>query len=88
MNSDCVIIVGAGPVGLVAAVSLIQNEIPVIVLEASADLAVDLRASTFHPPTLDFLDELNLADGLISSCLLYTSPSPRDRTRSRMPSSA
>ena len=25
---------------------------------------------------------------LSSSCLLYTSPSPRDRTRSRMPSSA
>ena len=25
---------------------------------------------------------------LQSSCLLYTSPSPRDRTRSRMPSSA
>ena len=24
----------------------------------------------------------------ITSCLLYTSPSPRDRTRSRMPSSA
>ena len=24
----------------------------------------------------------------ISACLLYTSPSPRDRTRSRMPSSA
>ena len=26
--------------------------------------------------------------GLFSNCLLYTSPSPRDRTRSRMPSSA
>ena len=26
--------------------------------------------------------------GLSSGCLLYTSPSPRDRTRSRMPSSA
>jgi len=25
---------------------------------------------------------------LVSPCLLYTSPSPRDRTRSRMPSSA
>ena len=25
---------------------------------------------------------------LTSTCLLYTSPSPRDRTRSRMPSSA
>ena len=24
----------------------------------------------------------------MNSCLLYTSPSPRDRTRSRMPSSA
>jgi len=66
MQSDYVTIVGAGPVGLVAAVSLIENNIPVIVLEASADLAVDLRASTFHPPTLEFLDKLNLADELIS----------------------
>ena len=29
-----------------------------------------------------------LTGGLVHSCLLYTSPSPRDRTRSRMPSSA
>ena len=27
-------------------------------------------------------------DALMITCLLYTSPSPRDRTRSRMPSSA
>ena len=37
------------------------------------------------------LEKIN-ADGvgkaIIESCLLYTSPSPRDRTRSRMPSSA
>ena len=26
--------------------------------------------------------------GMVLPCLLYTSPSPRDRTRSRMPSSA
>ena len=34
--------------------------------------------------------ETNLiaANGRIVDCLLYTSPSPRDRTRSRMPSSA
>ena len=31
----------------------------------------------------DEADKLTLTD-----CLLYTSPSPRDRTRSRMPSSA
>ena len=28
------------------------------------------------------------AGGELQRCLLYTSPSPRDRTRSRMPSSA
>ena len=33
-----------------------------------------------------FIDEPVV--GLNYSCLLYTSPSPRDRTRSRMPSSA
>lgn len=60
-----VLIAGAGPVGLVAAVSLLEQGLPVTVLEASSDLAVDLRASTFHPPTLDFLDRLGLADGLI-----------------------
>ena len=42
-------------------------------------------------------DRINMVDPSVSyliqslydkSCLLYTSPSPRDRTRSRMPSSA
>ena len=33
-------------------------------------------------------EEMKHADVLIERCLLYTSPSPRDRTRSRMPSSA
>ena len=28
------------------------------------------------------------ASGICGSCLLYTSPSPRDRQKSRMPSSA
>ena len=32
---------------------------------------------------------MDSTDGLVrGTCLLYTSPSPRDRTRSRMPSSA
>ena len=33
-------------------------------------------------------DLADLADGTLSACLLYTSPSPRDRQKSRMPSSA
>ena len=32
--------------------------------------------------------EAELAGHDANTCLLYTSPSPRDRTRSRMPSSA
>ena len=34
------------------------------------------------------VDESLEPNGRMISCLLYTSPSPRDRTRSRMPSSA
>ena len=38
--------------------------------------------------TRDELARLCRSEGLPFVCLLYTSPSPRDRTRSRMPSSA
>ena len=33
-------------------------------------------------------DERQQAETLLKDCLLYTSPSPRDRQKSRMPSSA
>ena len=34
------------------------------------------------------LDQASVKTAKLNTCLLYTSPSPRDRTRSRMPSSA
>ena len=37
---------------------------------------------------LDFVTGPDRAEGVIKSCLLYTSPSPRDKRQSRMPSSA
>ena len=40
-----------------------------------------IRTPSFTPSLVDKTEKP-------SSCLLYTSPSPRDRTRSRMPSSA
>ena len=46
--------------------------------------------STFFsllPPVIAIVLALNTKE-VYTSCLLYTSPSPRDRTRSRMPSSA
>ena len=41
-----------------------------------------------RPLTIKTLDQVDLEPGEVKDCLLYTSPSPRDRTRSRMPSSA
>ena len=52
-----VVVAGAGPVGAVAAYLLAQQGIEVVLVEAQADCALDLRASTFHPPTLEMLDQ-------------------------------
>jgi 3-(3-hydroxy-phenyl)propionate hydroxylase len=60
-----VVIAGAGPVGCVAATYLARQGIDVLVAEAHRDSAQDLRASTFHPPSLEMLDELGFADKLI-----------------------
>lgn len=61
-----VVIAGAGPVGTVAAYYLATHGIDVTVIEAGADCAQDLRASTFHPPTLEMLDSLGIAKELIA----------------------
>ena len=39
-------------------------------------------------PEFRFILEIHYRDEFTSVCLLYTSPSPRDRQKSRMPSSA
>lgn len=64
-----IIIVGAGPVGLTAAFLLGERGIPFLLVASEAVLETDLRASTFHPPTLDFLDEYGLAESLIEQGL-------------------
>ena len=64
-----VIVVGAGPVGLTAAYLLSRHGIPCTLIAAEPVLANDLRASTFHPPTLDMLDTLGLAEPLIAQGL-------------------
>ena len=45
-------------------------------------------APTLPPHISNFLDPPLAVADVCNICLLYTSPSPRDRTRSRMPSSA
>eukprot|EP00656_Telonema_subtile_P033785 TRINITY_DN3769_c0_g1_i3.p1 TRINITY_DN3769_c0_g1~~TRINITY_DN3769_c0_g1_i3.p1 ORF type:complete len:417 (-),score=72.93 TRINITY_DN3769_c0_g1_i3:26-1276(-) len=52
---------------------------PITVLLQRSDVC---RRFLYRPPNK------SVKDRIMSTCLLYTSPSPRDRTRSRMPSSA
>jgi 3-(3-hydroxy-phenyl)propionate hydroxylase len=69
-NADRIIIAGAGPVGCVSALYLAQNGIPVTLIEACDSLPEDLRASTFHSPTLDMLDDLGVAGKIIEQGLI------------------
>ncbi|WP_159981999.1 MULTISPECIES: NAD(P)/FAD-dependent oxidoreductase [unclassified Novosphingobium] len=64
-----VVVAGGGPVGAVAAAYLARHGIDVVLAEAGADCAQDLRASTFHPPTLEMLDELDVTPALIEKGL-------------------
>ena len=77
--AEGVVIVGAGPVGLVAACLLVEAGIPVTLVEAAGDLPRDLRASTFHPPTLDMLERFGVVDSLVAQGLICPAWQFRDR---------
>ena len=65
---------GAGQITAGAALTKSGNQLDVAVDDSSVEVNSDaLRVKAL---------------GVTNACLLYTSPSPRDRTRSRMPSSA
>jgi 2-polyprenyl-6-methoxyphenol hydroxylase-like FAD-dependent oxidoreductase len=61
-----IIIVGAGPVGLTLAYGLARNGIAVTVIETELSVSRQLRASTFHPPTLDMLEPWGITQELIA----------------------
>ena len=60
-----ILIVGAGPTGLSAALALHCRGVDVLVVEASEGTDPRMRASTFHPPTLDMLDGLGIGKRLL-----------------------
>jgi 3-(3-hydroxy-phenyl)propionate hydroxylase len=63
--SDPIIIAGAGPTGLTLALKLGLAGVPCLVLEAEPDLTLDLRAGSFHPPTIEMLAELGLEQDML-----------------------
>lgn len=65
-----VIVVGAGPVGLVSALKLARAGVDVLLVEAESELNQELRASTFHPPTLDMLEDFGVTPTIIRQGLI------------------
>lgn len=77
-----VVVVGLGPVGAVAALQLAADGHEVHVVERTAgdlDDPHESRASTFHPPTLEILDDLGVYEGLRSRALVADTYQQRDR---------
>ncbi len=79
MSTDRVLVAGAGPVGLVVALHLAQHNVPVTVLEAEPALPETLRASTFHPPTLDMLAPTGVLDDFLAMGLKAPTLQYRER---------
>jgi 2-polyprenyl-6-methoxyphenol hydroxylase-like FAD-dependent oxidoreductase len=65
-----VIVVGAGPVGLTCALKLSRAGIDTLLIESASELNQELRASTFHPPTLDMLEEFGVTATVIRQGLI------------------
>lgn len=74
-----VMVVGAGPVGLTAALALSRAGVSVDVIEALPEPSTEWRASTFHPPTLEIGRELEVIAEMLRRGLV----APRYQIRER-----
>ena len=79
MAKPKVIVAGAGPVGLLAALALARRDIPVLVLEAEPGLTFDLRAGTYHPPTLEMMAPYGITDEMHKTAIKVPRWQMRDR---------
>jgi 3-(3-hydroxy-phenyl)propionate hydroxylase len=78
-SSNRVVIAGAGPVGLVCALALATQSIPVLLAEQEPGLTVDLRAGSYHPPTLEMLAPYGITERMHETGLRVQRWQIRDR---------
>ena len=85
-----VIIVGLGPTGGTLANLLALNGFSILILEREKNLYALPRAVHFDDEIMRVFQTIGITKNFLKNtiCLLYTSPSPRDKRQSRMPSSA
>jgi 3-(3-hydroxy-phenyl)propionate hydroxylase len=74
-----VVIVGAGPVGMVCALALNRSGIAVTVLEQEPAPVEDQRAATIHPSTLEMLDALAVTRKILPLGMISTTYRFHDR---------
>jgi len=74
-----VIIAGAGPVGLLTALALAKQDVSVLVLEAEPGLTLDLRAGTYHPPSLEMMAPYGITDEMHKTAIKVPRWQIRDR---------
>ena len=67
-----VVVVGAGPVGLTAAVDLAQQNVPVLVLDDNDTVAGGSRAICFSKRTLEITDRLGCGDALVAKGVTWS----------------
>jgi 2-polyprenyl-6-methoxyphenol hydroxylase-like FAD-dependent oxidoreductase len=58
-------VIGCGPAGAMLGLMLAREGVEVLVLEKHADFLRDFRGDTIHPSTMEIMDELGLAEGLL-----------------------
>ena len=59
------IVVGAGPVGLAAAIDLAMHDVPVVVLDDNDKVSFGSRAICFSKRALEILDRLGVAPAMV-----------------------
>ena len=90
-NKNIVITGTTDGIGYALASQLIKQKTNLICINRSSEKADKFHEEldTSNVKFLDLITDLALLDeAKCIDCLLYTSPSPRDRQKSRMPSSA